>query len=280
MEVERKYDVDDATQLPDWTTLVQVTAVGDAEVRDLDARYFDTGDLRLAAAGVALRRRTGGPDEGWHVKVSAAEGRHEYHWDVGEESAPIPDAVARAVAHWAAPPFERGLAPGNPAQAAFMMAIRRAGHGASYEPYRPGVVPWHAAMAATYAHATAPLRRLADRYVVRAALAIAGGRPVPAAVADAFARLPPVMARAGALGGRIDRAVIDLAEAVMLQSRVGERFAAIVTDLDDRGARIQLCDLPIVARVDAHGVAPGEPIALTLVEADPTARLVRFVRAS
>ena len=176
--------------------------------------------------------------------------------------------------------FERGLAPGNPAQAAFMMAIRRAGHGASYEPYRPGVVPWHAAMAATYAHATAPLRRLADRYVVRAALAIAGGRPVPAAVADAFARLPPVMARAGALGGRIDRAVIDLAEAVLLQSRVGERFAAIVTDLEDRGPRIQRCELPIVARVDAHGAAPGEQIALTLVEADPTARLVRFVRAS
>ena len=106
LEIERKYDVDDATPLPDWTTLAQVTAVGDAEVRDLDARYFDTGDLRLAAAGVALRRRTGGPDEGWHVKVAAAEGRDEYHWNVGEESAPIPDAVARAVAHWAAPPFE------------------------------------------------------------------------------------------------------------------------------------------------------------------------------
>jgi exoribonuclease R len=46
-------------------------------------------------------------------------------------------------------------------------------------PWRDGIVPWHAAMAATYAHATAPLRRLADRYVVRAALAIANGRSVP-----------------------------------------------------------------------------------------------------
>ena len=106
LEVERTYDVDDATPLPDWTTLAQVTAVGDAEVRDLDARYFDTDDLRLAAAGVALRRRTGGPDEGWHVKVTVPEGRSESHWDGGEESAPIPDAVARAVAQWAAPPFE------------------------------------------------------------------------------------------------------------------------------------------------------------------------------
>ena len=59
----------------------------------------------------------------------------------------------------------------DPKQAAFMAAIRRAGTGAGYVPYRDGVVPWHAALAATYAHATAPLRRLADRYVVQAALA-------------------------------------------------------------------------------------------------------------
>ena len=48
-----------------------------------------------------------------------------------------------------------------------------------YEPYTDGRVPWHAAMAATYAHATAPLRRLADRYVIEAALAVANGAPVP-----------------------------------------------------------------------------------------------------
>ena len=61
-----------------------------------------------------------------------------------------------------------------------MLAIRRASGGADYVPYRTGVVPWHSAMAATYVHATAPLRRLADRYVVRAALAVANGEPVPA----------------------------------------------------------------------------------------------------
>ena len=67
-----------------------------------------------------------------------------------------------------------------------MLAIRRAGQGASYVPYREGVVPWHSAMAATYAHATAPLRRLADRYVVMATLAIANGRAVPDTVSAAF----------------------------------------------------------------------------------------------
>jgi exoribonuclease R len=56
-----------------------------------------------------------------------------------------------------------------------MLAIRRAGRGASYVPWRAGEVPWHSAMAATYAHCTAPLRRLADRYVLQAILAIANG---------------------------------------------------------------------------------------------------------
>jgi exoribonuclease R len=79
----------------------------------------------------------------------------------------------------------------DPAQAAFMLAIRRAGQGASYSPIAPGVIPWHAAMAATYAHATAPLRRLADRYVVRATLAIANGRNLcRTMVTEAFTRLP------------------------------------------------------------------------------------------
>ena len=79
-------------------------------------------------------------------------------------------------------------------------------------------------------------QELADRYVVRAALAIANGQPVPQAVTDAFPRLPEVMARADALSGRIDRAVIDLAEAAVLNGHVGETFDAIVTDLDERGA--------------------------------------------
>ena len=116
--------------------------------------------------------------------------------------------------------------------------MRRAGNGAGYVAWRAGVVPWHAAMAATYAHATAPLRRLADRYVVRAALAVANGQPVPATVTEAFARLPAVMDKAEARDGQIERAAIDLAETAILSGREGESFAAVVTDLGEQGARI------------------------------------------
>jgi VacB/RNase II family 3'-5' exoribonuclease len=174
--------------------------------------------------------------------------------------------------------FERGLDPADPKQAAFMTAIRRAGSGAAYVPYREGVVPWHAALAATYAHATAPLRRLADRYVVRAMLAIANGEPVPNVVTAAFDKLPRVMGRADARGGQIERAVIDLAETVMLGDRIGDVFEAVVTDLDERGARIQLRDLPIVARVVAHNVDPGETIRVKLIAAEPATRTITFQR--
>lgn len=172
--------------------------------------------------------------------------------------------------------FRTGLDPADPRQAALMLAIRRAGQGASYAPWRADTLPWHAAVAAPYAHATAPLRRLADRYVIRATLAIMAGQPVPDAVEQAFQRLPKVMGRADALGGQIDRAVIDLAEAVMLSGREGETFAAVVTDVDMRGARMQLADLPIVTRIDAPGAAPGTALRVRLIGVDLANRAIRF----
>ena len=175
--------------------------------------------------------------------------------------------------------LQRRLLADDPAHAAFMLAIRRAGAGASYAPYRAGIVPWHAAVAATYAHATAPLRRLADRYVVEAALAVANGRAVPAAVAAAFERLPAVMARADAVAGRVTRAAIDLAEAAVLASRVGEVFAATVTEADAHGSRIQLADWPVAARLSGRDLPAGEALRVRLVAADVLSRRIAFERA-
>jgi exoribonuclease R len=175
--------------------------------------------------------------------------------------------------------YERTLSAANPRQAAFMLAIRRAGHGAGYTPFQPGKIPWHSAMAATYAHATAPLRRLADRYVVRATLAIAHGQPVPDVVTQAFPKLPQVMARAEGIEGQIERAVIDLAEALLLKGSEGETFDAVATDLDERGARIQLRDLPVVARVAVHDVQPGDAIKVRLMTVDPDRRMISFEKA-
>jgi exoribonuclease R len=161
-----------------------------------------------------------------------------------------------------------------------MLAERRAGGGADYQPFTAGVTPWHAAMAATYAHSTAPLRRLADRYVVQVALAVANGRPVPDDVAESLELLPATMDRADSTGNRIERAVLDLAEAVIMQGHEGESFDAVVVDDDEDGTRIQLLDVAVVAKVRAHGVAPGDMLRVKLVAADLARRTVQFERVS
>ncbi len=218
----------------------------------------------LQAAGTGLFRVMDPPDARAEQRLRLTAKAFALDW---------PDGVALS-------DFERGLDAGEPRAAAFLLAVRRAGSGAGYVPWRAGVVPWHAAMAATYAHATAPLRRLADRYVVRAALAVANGQPVPAVVSEAFTRLPAVMDKAEARDGQIERAAIDLAEAAILTGREGESFAAVVTDLGEQGARIQLCDLPVVARVAAHDVVPGARIVVGLDAADTMRRTLRFKRLS
>ncbi|MGW1722893.1 CYTH and CHAD domain-containing protein [Streptomyces sp. NPDC002306] len=85
-EIERKYESDDSG-LPDLTGVAGVAAVLDKGVAQLDATYYDTADLRLAAASITLRRRTGGSDAGWHLKLPVAPGvRDEIH-------APLADTV-------------------------------------------------------------------------------------------------------------------------------------------------------------------------------------------
>ncbi|MEO0030347.1 MAG: hypothetical protein RIS94_105 [Pseudomonadota bacterium] len=173
--------------------------------------------------------------------------------------------------------FERTLDGTNARHAAFMLAVRRAGSGAGYAPWQAGAEPWHAAIAAPYVHATAPLRRLADRYVIRATLAVCSGQAVPDAVSSAFQRLPEVMARADAVAARIERAVVDLAEAVMLHGREGELFGAVVTDSEGTSARVHLEGLPIIARARVPDAAPGQRLTLKLEQADPVRRTLAFV---
>ncbi|WP_194395674.1 CYTH domain-containing protein [Microbacterium atlanticum] len=98
VEVELKFDVDEDTPLPDWAALPGVDSVAQPEVRELDAVYYDSDDLALAHAGYAVRRRSGGPDAGWHIKGprSTDGGRVELQWPLGPKGR-IPDAVADAV---------------------------------------------------------------------------------------------------------------------------------------------------------------------------------------
>jgi CYTH domain len=98
VEVEWKFDADEYTSLPDWSQLPGVACVDAAEIRELDARYLDTEEAHLARAGYALRRRTGGPDAGWHLKgPRVGDGRVELGWELGETD-DVPSAALIEVA--------------------------------------------------------------------------------------------------------------------------------------------------------------------------------------
>jgi CHAD domain-containing protein len=68
-ETERKYDAAPGAALPDLADLPGVAAESDPEEQTLKAEYYDTDDLRLIRSGITLRRRTGGSDAGWHLKL-------------------------------------------------------------------------------------------------------------------------------------------------------------------------------------------------------------------
>ena len=217
---------------------------------------------RLLAARTGLFRTMNGVDDAQLRRLHHIARAFGLDWHAG---VPLGD-------------YLRTLPENDPRTGAFQLAVRRSGGSARYEPYREGVVPWHAAVAATYCHATAPLRRLGDRYVIEAARTLAAGRPVPQPLVDAFEQLPATIGPRETLAKRADREALDLAEAVVLHGREGEVFDAVVTDEDQRGVQFQIAEPATVARVSAHRVNPGDSIRVRLLRADTLTRSVEFVR--
>lgn len=95
-EVERKFDIDVGVAMPDLSGAA--AAVGEAVESLLEATYFDTADGRLASHHITLRRRTGGEDAGWHLKLPAAQDeRTEVRQPLGRATRKVPAALAREV---------------------------------------------------------------------------------------------------------------------------------------------------------------------------------------
>ena len=90
-EVETKLDAEADFLLPDLSALPHVSGVADGEVHELEAVYLDSADLRLARHGTTFRRRTGGTDAGWHLKLPAAKtGRIEVRRAAGRSVGDVP----------------------------------------------------------------------------------------------------------------------------------------------------------------------------------------------
>jgi exoribonuclease R len=174
--------------------------------------------------------------------------------------------------------------PGTPRGAAFLDQAAELLRGAAYTAFDRTVPAQtgHGGVGAPYAHVTAPLRRLADRYATEVCLALHERRPVPDWARAALPRLPETMAQTDRVASAAGRGAVALTEAVLLESRVGERFDVGVVDIDDRNRRpagtVALDDPAVRAR--CLGALPlGERITATLTTADPKTRNVLFKRA-
>lgn len=173
--------------------------------------------------------------------------------------------------------FLAGLDVTTPQGLAVMTDATRLLRGSGYAAFGTDGAPeppedrGHAGVGAPYAHVTAPLRRLADRYATEVCLAACAGTPVPDWAKDALDDVAETMRRTNALANKVDRACIDLTEAVVLADRVGEEFAAVTMRADQ-----VLLDEPAVIAPCTGGPPEGSRVTVRLETADVRSRKVSF----
>ncbi|GAA4700573.1 RNB domain-containing ribonuclease [Phytohabitans rumicis] len=223
----------------------------------------------MLAGGIGLLRTMPAPRPDAIRRLRTAAAGLGIEWPDGA-------AVGRVVA---------SIDPAQPRAAAFLDHAAELMRGAGYTAFDGKVPddPGHGAVAAPYAHVTAPLRRLADRYATEVCLALHGGAQVPDWAGTALSQLPDVMAGTDRAASAAERGAVDLTEAVLLSGRVGEEFDAAVLDVDDRpkrtpGGLVALDEPPVRARCEGE-LPLGERIRVRLVTADPGQRKVLFTRA-
>jgi len=238
------------------------------------------------------------PVEGWNAQISLLAGMEaakimiDAHLGILRTLPPPPRAqvdrlrrTARALrVPWPAdrpwPAIVRDLDVNDPDHAAFMVQATHVLRGAGYATLDASVttgapVPIHAGIAAPYAHVTAPLRRLADRYANEIVLAHCAGRAPPTWARDALDELVTTMQRAMQREAGIEHAVVNAVECALLAPCVGEQFDGIVVDENHEGVVVQLRRPAVVAPMPAH-LPLGEQVEVTLVAVDPVARRVEL----
>jgi exoribonuclease R len=178
------------------------------------------------------------------------------------------------------PHFIRTIEPTTAAANAFLLKAARSFRGAGYvgfEGVRPKH-PEHGAIASIYAHVTAPLRRLVDRFGNEILLALYADDAPPTWAVEALDELPSLMGRAKSKESALERSMIDFAETVVLAPHINEVFDGFVVDLDDRRNRatIQLRDPAVVVHMDPDGLHLAQELRLRLRSVDPVARTVDF----
>ena len=173
----------------------------------------------------------------------------------------------------------RDLRPDTPHSAALLAQSARGLRGAGYAAFRDHELPGrpeHSAIASTYAHVTAPLRRLCDRFANEIIVSVCADVDPPEWATAALDDLPKIMGRASQKDRSLERAMVDFVEALVLEPRVGEQFTGVVTDVDDDHVRIQLREPAVVANMKGKGYRLGDVLEVEVVATDAADRSVEF----
>ena len=250
--------------------------------------------------GYRIVRRYALPIEEWNAQLSLlagiTAGRMMLDAGVGIlRTMPTPDDDAlasfrtkvAALGH----PWPRDLAYGeylerldehSPTTPGVLQAAATLFRGADYTPFdgTPPEQPLQAAIAAPYAHVTAPLRRLVDRWGLVICAAICAGEPIPSWARESLDELPALMRASNQRAGQIGAAAIDRVEAALLRDRVGEVLSAVVVEVRGERARVQLDDPAVTAQVSASGFTAGTRVDVRVAAADVASGTVQLEPAA
>jgi exoribonuclease R len=178
--------------------------------------------------------------------------------------------------------FIHALDPKVPAHAAMLAACTVLFRGAGYTAFAGSVPanPEHAAMKAEYAHVTAPLRRLVDRWAGEICVALSAGTEVPAWVRESMDEIPKVMDEADRRAHAYERSIVSMVEAGLVAEKIGSEFDGVITDVDDRENTrgiVALTTLAIEGRITGTAPLPlGQAVRVKLVEADIAKGTIAF----
>lgn len=174
--------------------------------------------------------------------------------------------------------YLRTLDRSDPTALAVLQAAASLFRSAGYEAFDGATPqqPIQAALAAPYAHVTAPLRRLVDRWGLIVCEAFTLGRDVPDWVRSSLGELPRIMASSGGLAGRMGSAAIDRIEAAVLADRVGDEFDAVVLTHNETSTRILLAECAVEASVVGAIGSPGGTVRVRLDDTDIATGTIDF----
>lgn len=165
----------------------------------------------------------------------------------------------------------------EPRSMVLMRAAQKLLRGAEYRVLGEETAEVHAGVGGYYAHVTAPLRRLIDRYATEICLSLFHQQPIPSWVSDTLSEAVAAMKHSSTTASAVDKACLDLTEATVLAPWVGHNFTAVVlsNNAANTSSRIFVEDPPVIA--ECLGLpAVGEQTIVTLVSTDVEKREIRF----